>query len=118
SFSLVWEDSLWGNDNDNDVVAMLTYCVGSACNAQTNPHYSGSGICWRSDSSVCAGGSPSVGSNEVLVRIENLSAYAGNGMLSGFAVTGSNNDGVYRLARRPGGSDNSILTNQANPPGT
>ncbi|MCD9029783.1 pilus assembly protein PilC [Luteimonas sp. BDR2-5] len=122
SFSLVWEDSLWGNDHDNDVVAMLTYCVGSACNADTNPRnnagYSGKDICWRSDSSVCgASGSPTVGANEVLVRIENLSAYAGNAMLTGFAVTGSNNDGVYRLARRPGSSDNSILTNQANPPG-
>lgn len=118
SFALVWEDSLWGNDHDNDVVAMLTYCVGSACSAQTNPNISDAGICWRSDSPVCSTGNPSVGADEVLVRIENLSAYAGNGMLSGFTITGSDNDGVYRAARRPGGSDNSILTSQANPPGT
>jgi len=31
SFSLVWEDSLWGNDHDNDVVSMITYCVGATC---------------------------------------------------------------------------------------
>lgn len=125
SFSLVWEDSLWGNDHDNDVVAMLSYCVGDACSVATNPNHSGAGICWRSDSPVCtsANGNPNVGSNEVLVRVENLSAYAGNGMLSGFAVTGSSNDGVYRLARRPGGNhcgggscDDSILTSSANPP--
>ena len=125
SFSLVWEDSLWGNDHDNDVVSMLTFCVGSTCNDDTNPQnsgYTGRDICWRSDSTaVCgANGNPSVGPNEVLVRIENLSAYAGNGMLTGFAVTGSNNDGVYRLARRPGSGcigacDGSILTSSAEP---
>ncbi|WP_242112388.1 pilus assembly protein [Luteimonas aquatica] len=120
SFSLVWEDSLWGNDHDNDVVSMMTYCVGSACNANTNPRntsYNGKDICWRSDSPVCgANGSPSVGANEVLVRIENMSAYAGNAMMTGFTVTGSNDDGVKRLALRPGSSDNSILTTQADPP--
>jgi type IV pilus assembly protein PilY1 len=118
SFSLVWEDSLWGNDHDNDVVSMMTYCVGATCDANTNPKntgYTGKDICWRSDSPVCAGGSPNVAANEVLVRIENLSAYAGNAMMTGFAVTGSNNDGVYRLALRPGSSDGSILTVTADP---
>lgn len=119
SFSLVWEDSLWGNDHDNDVVAMMTYCVGATCNDDTNPKntgYTGKDICWRSDSPVCGtNGNPSVGANEVLVRIENLSAYAGNAMLSGFAVTGSNNDGVHRLALRPGSKDGSLLTRVGNP---
>ena len=118
SFSLVWEDSLWGNDHDNDVVAMLTYCVGAACSEGTNPRntgYTGHDICWRSDSDVCTGsnGSPAVAADEVLVRIENLSAYAGNAMLSGFAVTGSNRDGVHKLALRPGGKDGSLLTARA-----
>ena len=120
SYSLVWEDSLWGNDNDNDVVAMLSYCVGSACasdtNAANNSDYTGFDICWRSDSPVCsANGRPSVGANEVLVRIENLSAYAGNAMLTGFSVYGSDADGVYRAALRPGGTDGSILTGTADP---
>lgn len=120
SFSLVWEDSLWGNDHDNDVVAMLTYCVGAACGADTNPKntgYGGHDICWRSDSAVCTGSNyrPLVAENEVLVRIENLSAYAGNAMLSGFAVTGSDNDDVHRLALRPGGKDGSLLTARGEP---
>lgn len=122
SFSLVWEDSLWGNDHDNDVVAMMTYCVGAACGDNTNPKntsYSGNDICWRSDSAVCGtNGNPTVGANEVLVRIENLSAYAGNAMLSGFAVTGSNDDGVHRLALRPGGKDGSLLTRRGDPSGS
>ncbi|MCE7031780.1 pilus assembly protein PilC [Lysobacter sp. GX 14042] len=122
SFSLVWEDSLWGNDHDNDVVAMLTYCVGSSCAADTNPRngsYSGHDICWRSDSSICTQNNhrPLVGDNEVLVRIENLSAYAGNAMLSGFAITGSDQDGVHKLALRPGSTDGSLLTSRAEPDG-
>ena len=120
SFSLVWEDSLWGNDNDNDVVSMLSFCVGATCEAETNPSnasYTGFDICWNSDSTVCSGtGRPSVGANEVLIRVENLSAYAGNAMLSGFAITGSNNDGVHRLALRPGNSNGSIITGTQDPP--
>ncbi len=121
SFSLVWEDSLWGNDHDNDVVSMLTYCVGSTCTEDTNPRnnneHSGYDICWRSDSDVCnGGGRPTVNEDEVLVRIENLSAYAGNAMLTGFAVAGSDDDGLKRLALRPGNSNTTILTAQADPP--
>ena len=120
SFGLVWEDSLWGNDNDNDVVSMMTFCVGATCSADTNPSnssYTGYDICWRSDSTLCtdASGRPSVGANEVLIRVENMSAYAGNAMLTGFAITGSDNDGVHRLALRPGNSNGSILTTTANP---
>lgn len=116
SFSLVWEDSLWGNDHDNDVVSIMTYCVGSTCGDDTNPKnnasYTGKDICWRSDSAICTSTnySPNVGANEVLVRIENLSAYAGNAMMTGFAVSGSNDDGVHRLALRPGNSDGTILS--------
>jgi Tfp pilus tip-associated adhesin PilY1 len=216
SFSLVWEDSQWGNDHDNDVVSMITYCVGQKCALKTgtrlgntrpvcfyensdfsgiewcpssdkanipnsnpnlrnkvsavkvksgftvrlydsvnqvtllttlsggnhvltsatgndkadsysitipsgsslDPLYEGHDICWRSDSTdVCgSSGTPTVAANEVLVRIENLSAYAGNGMLTGYAISGSSNDGVKRLARRPGNSNQSILTRSAEPP--
>lgn len=126
SFSLVWEDSLWGNDHDNDVVAMITYCVGGHCkdkNAAGLPlasggYYNGYDICWLSDSSICTdnGGMPSISANDVLIRIENLSAYAGNAMLSGYAVTGSNDDGTKRLLLRPGNSDGSVLTSNVAAP--
>lgn len=126
SFSLVWEDSQWGNDHDNDVVTMITYCVGSKCNASGGTRngtgtnydaaYSGYDICWRSNSAVCGtNGTPIVASNEVLIRIETLSAYAGNAMLGGYTVTGSNSDGVKRLLLRPGDSNDSVLTSIANP---
>jgi type IV pilus assembly protein PilY1 len=126
SFSLVWEDSQWGNDHDNDVVTMITYCVGAKCTRTTGTRngtgtdyaasYAGYDICWRSDSTVCgADGQPAVNSDEVLVRIENLSAYAGNAMLTGYSITGSNNDGAKRVALRPGNTNDSILTASANP---
>ncbi|KAA9003538.1 pilus assembly protein PilC [Stenotrophomonas cyclobalanopsidis] len=125
SFSLVWEDSLWGNDHDNDVVAMLSYCVGSTCmdNGGIN------NICWRADTSksVSAANNAAIcnttglistpAEDEVVIRIENLSAYAGNAMLTGYTITGSNAAStVQRLALRPGGSDNSVLSNTNNFP--
>jgi type IV pilus assembly protein PilY1 len=126
SFSWVWEDSLWGNDHDNDVVTMVTYCVGAKCaKSGTYAGYTGKDICWRTvntgnaASPVCGTtGNPTVAADEALVRIENLSAYAGNAMLTGYTVAGSGTatDGPQRLTLRPGGQDNSILTSVANPP--
>lgn len=120
SFSLVWEDSLWGNDHDNDVVAMMSYCVGSTCTESTGFN----NICWRADTSksVSAANNAAIcnsngalistpGEDEVLIRIENLSAYAGNAMLTGYTITGSNaSNTVQRLALRPGNSNDSVLT--------
>lgn len=118
SFSLVWEDSQWGNDHDNDVVSMLTYCVGTKCTKKTTASQTYYDICWRSNSTDCGvSGTPAVAADEALVRIENLSAFAGNAMLTGFSVSGSGaSDGVKRLALRPGGQDGSVLTATANPP--
>ncbi|ALN58920.1 Type IV pilus assembly protein [Lysobacter enzymogenes] len=114
SFSLVWEDSLWGNDHDNDVVSLMSYCVGATCGDFSNTRQH---ICWNSPSPACSGGNPTVGADEALVRIENLSAYAGNAMLTGFGVTGSNNDGQQRVALRPGNQNGSVLTSSDNAPG-
>lgn len=117
SFSLVWEDSLWGNDHDNDVVTMLSYCVGAACHDATSGFQN---ICWRAgNDGVCNSEriNGTIGADEVLVRIENLSAYAGNAMLTGYTITGSDAAApVQRLALRPGNSNGSVLTVTANPP--
>ncbi|NJC38239.1 type IV pilus assembly protein PilY1 [Xanthomonas arboricola] len=121
SFSLVWEDSLWGNDHDNDVVAMLSYCVGAACSQAAGFQ----NICWRADTArsvsaanagarVCTAAGTvngTVADDEVMIRIENLSAYAGNAMLTGYTITGSNaSSPVQRLTRRPGNADGSLLS--------
>ncbi len=133
SFSLVWEDSLWGNDHDNDVVAMLSYCVGATCSEAAGFN----NICWRADAratrsysaannaAVCNGDASNLGTtvrgtvapDEVMIRIENLSAYAGNAMLSGYTITGSNSPNtVQRLALRPGNQNDSVLTSNNNFP--
>lgn len=120
SFSLVWEDSLWGNDHDNDVVAMLSYCVGPACDEANGFN----NICWGADTTksvaaatgtrVCNSNGTlngTVGTDEVMIRIENLSAYAGNAMLTGYTISGSNaSNSVQRLALRPGNKDGSVLS--------
>jgi type IV pilus assembly protein PilY1 len=129
SFSLVWEDSLWGSDYDNDVVSMITYCVGPSATdggcamrsgtlKNTNGSiYTGYDICWRSNSSVCAGGGrPTVAASEVLIRDETLSAFAGNAMLTGYSTAGSSNDGAQRLVLRPGNANTSIISAQRDPP--
>lgn len=125
SFSLVWEDSLWGNDHDNDVVAMMSYCVGNAC-SETGAFRD---ICWRAQASAICNGSQTlsatIGADEVLVRVETLSAYAGNAMLTGFTIVGSDAaNNVQRLVLRSGGNnpdnssrDGSILTSTNNAPG-
>ncbi|WP_235871704.1 pilus assembly protein [Pseudoxanthomonas winnipegensis] len=115
SYKIVWEDSLWGNDHDNDVVTMLSFCVGSACTSTggvNDATYAGYDICWRSDSALCTGSGdkPAVGGGQMMLRVELLSAYAGNALLSGFTVTGSGADGTYRDLLRPGSNDGSYLT--------
>lgn len=152
SFTFVWEDSLWGNDHENDVVTMVTYCVGAACSATQQSGrknldgstFSGYDICWRAygttgttsstaggfgapglatstkdpygNTSPCpANGRPTVASDEVLIRIENLSAYAGNAMLTGYNIAGSNSDGIKRLTLRPGNANDTLLNKSVNP---
>ncbi|HEY0334469.1 MAG TPA: PilC/PilY family type IV pilus protein [Stenotrophomonas sp.] len=119
SFSLVWEDSLWGNDHDNDVVSMMTYCVGAACRETGGFN----DICWRAqDSAICNGSqtlTSTVGADEVLVRVENLSAYAGNAMLTGYTIVGSDAaNNVQRLVLRPGNENGSVISSREDPPST
>lgn len=99
SFLINWEDSTWGNDYDMDGIERLAFCIGSAC----------------SDISVsCATtGSPSViipwptvASNEIAVISCAAQAVAGNALLFGYTITGSNNnDGFKPTILRPGSSN-------------
>lgn len=132
SFSFVWEDSTFGSDHDLDATDIITWCVGSACsytNGQSKKNmdgssFSGYDICWRSDhtstasdySAACGtSDKPSVGTDEVLVRIETMSTAGGYAMLTGYNISGTTNDGVNRVALAAG-SFNSLLTGQVDPP--
>jgi type IV pilus assembly protein PilY1 len=115
SYKLTWDNSPWGLDHDNDIVTMITFCVGSACQTSGTNSTSGYDICWRaSTSGICgSSGTPTVGSSQVLVRIEQLSAYAGTGILSGFAVTGSTADALYRGLNWTGNDNGSYITTKS-----
>ncbi len=114
SYKLVWEDSLWGGDHDSDMVTMMSFCVGAFCNVKGKTEYDGitQNICWRSSSSACT---TSPASNEVMVRLEILSKYAGHAMLNGFTITGSNADGAKRDLYGNGHFD-SLLTQTIDTP--
>ncbi|NUO75404.1 MAG: pilus assembly protein PilC [Lysobacter sp.] len=104
SFMFSWDGAPEGESNDRDFVYMLTYCVGTACNADTNAAFDGSDICWGSASTNCASANnrPIVGANEVLVRTEIIGVSSGNPVNVGFGVAGSSGrDGVYPAVFRP-----------------
>ncbi|MDR3419100.1 MAG: hypothetical protein P4L83_23235 [Nevskia sp.] len=126
SFSVVYDDSTWGNDHDLDANGMITFCVGSACTVSTNSV--NNGICWNVPSgSVCDGSGNiksgvTVDGNTLLVRVEGLSVFAYNSMLLGFSTSGvatstdSVTNGAHRLFVRPGctgNNDASLLTQVA-----
>ncbi|RDZ29249.1 pilus assembly protein [Lysobacter silvisoli] len=103
SFMFSWDGAPEGESNDRDFVYMLTYCVGAACNADTNAAFDGADICWGSASAACSGSNnrPIVGANEVLVRTELIGVSSGDPLYVGFGVFGGNRDGTYRAVYRP-----------------
>ena len=97
SITIVWDDSSWGNDHDLDQKSVISWCVGSAC---SNFLVGGTGsnknqllMCQNtdSDSPICSktNNTPTVGANQMLVRVEDVYCNAGNSMLAGFTVSGS-----------------------------
>jgi len=147
SIAIVWDDSSWGNDHDLDEKSMISWCVGSACN---NFLVGGTGsnknqllMCQNTDSNspICANATttnkPTIGQNQMLVRIEDIYCFAGNSMLAGFTVSGSSSavvgsgittshavysgntsaidgDGAQRLFLRPGSCSPNGCTTNAN----
>ncbi len=131
SLVVVYDDSPWGHDHDRDVIEMITYCSGAACK--------GSGICQDKIFSnqagtalIASGGTPrnacmgitgvgsdgsGVGTGQVLVRTEMISASTGNGIVAGFNINGTSADGAYATANHSAsGSDtSSVLTGQGVP---
>ncbi|MFD0322449.1 pilus assembly protein [Lysobacter gummosus] len=124
SFMYSWDGASMGESNDRDVVFMITYCVGSACNTSIMTGANGGyDICWGTglDSNyepavpgyppppkvesapVCKNSNqrPVVGENEVLVRVEGIGVSSGGDFAMGFSASGADadngyNPGVYR----------------------
>lgn len=112
SFEVVWEDSQWGNDHDQDMISMISYCRGSACT------YDGNGdgtadICEGSSSNAC-NNVKSIQESQILVRTEVLATYAGNAMQAGYTAGGAFNSGgggkgATFPVLRPGNQNGSLL---------
>ncbi|MCX7514768.1 pilus assembly protein [Frateuria sp. STR12] len=113
SFAITWEDSQWGNDHDNDVVEMLSFCVGAYCSYDGN----GNGrddICEDVGSNnVCSNkGTVKVNGQFLIARVQALSAYAGNALRIGYTMAGADNStgqAAKFTVLRPGGKDGSLL---------
>lgn len=115
SFTITWEDSQWGNDHDNDVVEMLSFCKGSAC------LYDGNGdkmpdICEGSTSNGC-NNVKGIQESQILVRTDAISGYAGNALQIGYTTAGAFNAGNGQEASgakftvlRPGDTNGSTLS--------
>ena len=113
SFMITWEDSQWGNDHDQDVVEMLSFCKGAACaydgNSDGTPD-----ICEGTASNSC--NAKNLGEQFILVRTESLAAYAGNALQIGYTAAGAYNQGstqdvsgVKFTVLRPGNTNGSLL---------
>ncbi|WP_424683828.1 pilus assembly protein [Frateuria sp. YIM B11624] len=117
SFAITWEDSQWGNDHDNDVIEMLSFCVGSYCSYDGNKDGQDD-ICEDTlDSQICKAGKVNTNNGQFLVaRVQALSAYAGNALRIGYTMAGADN-ATGQAARftvlRPGGKDGSLLFGNA-----
>lgn len=127
SFYFVWEDSQYGSDHDEDANNVISYCVGKSCNMPSKIT-SGVAICdpvYMSTktsavvTSVWGGACDSTyklkstpGDNDVIIRNQ-LTAYSSNGMLLGYQISGSNNDGLLEFKITNGGSNTGTGSNGA-----
>jgi len=142
SFTVVWDDSTWGNDHDLDVISVVSWCVGTACGSTSDTSATPTNFCWNTNvsgakaayssvstatSASCTGGhlKAAIGTNQVLVRTETISAAAGNDLTLGFSVSGVNgsnngvggaNNGVHRMFYRPGNQNFSLVTTSSSYP--
>ncbi|MGN6280201.1 pilus assembly protein [Frateuria sp.] len=113
SFTITWEDSQWGNDHDNDVVEMLSFCVGAYCSYDgNNDGYDD--ICVDTlDSNICKNGKVNTSNGQFLVtRVQALSAYAGNALRIGYTMAGADNStgqAAKFTVLRPGDKNGSLL---------
>lgn len=127
SFTVIWDDSTWGNDHDLDVTSVVSWCVGAACGS-TSDTSNAANICFNanlstseppfatvttSNSAVCSNGKlkANIAESQVIVRTEILTANAGNDLALGFSVAGaSSGNGVHRVFYRPGGQNSNLIT--------
>ncbi|WP_156458353.1 hypothetical protein [Rhodanobacter sp. Root627] len=128
SFYLIWEDSQYGSDHDQDEANIISYCVGKSCNLPSTVVSGGVAICDPAvmngtvlDSSRTIGDacdsngklkSPMPdGSTDVIIRNQ-LVAYSSAPMKIGYQISGTTKDGLVEFSVR--NSEASQGTNDRN----
>ncbi|GAP67395.1 PilC domain-containing protein [Mizugakiibacter sediminis] len=113
SFEIVWEDSQWGNDHDQDVTELLSFCRGAMCRYDGNNDGTPD-ICEGTPSNAC--NASNIQDSQILVRTEALVAFAGNALQIGYTTAGAFNAGNGQAASgakftvlRPGNTNGSLL---------
>ncbi|MBA4285902.1 MAG: hypothetical protein C0434_10270 [Xanthomonadaceae bacterium] len=129
SLYVAWDDTPYGNVQETRAAQMITWCVGAECQPQ-GPAGSRASLCHGTSASSapdCVDGAlRSLGSDELVVRVETLSGGIGAPMLHGFVISGAadaSRDGSYTVLQRPrignrDGSRNLILAPERPLPGS
>jgi type IV pilus assembly protein PilY1 len=110
SYYLVWEDSQYGSDHDQDATNVITWCVGASCSMPSTVVSGGVAIC---DPLVIGGTSSSstqgnacnssgklvgtVGATDVIVRNQWI-GYSSGAMYLGYQLSGTTADAVTEVS--------------------
>jgi type IV pilus assembly protein PilY1 len=110
SYYLVWEDSQYGSDHDQDATNVITYCVGASCSMPSTVVSGGVAICDPLVVSKVASSSTqgnacnangtlksAVGANQVIVRNQWIGFSSGT-MNLGYQLSGTTADAVTELS--------------------
>jgi type IV pilus assembly protein PilY1 len=110
SYYLVWEDSQYGSDHDQDATNIISWCVGDSCNADSLKVSGGKAICDPLIYNRTVGATPTggvcnsdgtlkvtVGPNDVLVRNQWI-GYSSGGMYIGYQLSGTSADGISEIS--------------------
>ncbi len=112
SYIINWEDSTWGNDYDQDIVQVLSYCIGTACNSLDfcrNTDTTSSAAPVPLASRAC-GATPSFDPNKLYLRSEIVSTASGVKFRAGWITAGSDEPGTAAPFLRTGANCNFLVT--------
>lgn len=107
SLYVAWDDRPYGNAPQTRAAQMISWCVGVECLPQASAGSTASlcrGAASRSPSVCVDGALRSIGSDDLVIRVETLSGSIGAPMLHGYVLSGAADaarDGSYLPLQRP-----------------
>jgi len=107
SLYVAWDEAPYGGTQENTAAQLITWCVGDECQPQ-GPAGSRSNLCFQttaSSSPNCVGGAlRTVGADELMVRVEQLSGFISAPVLLGYSISGAadaDRNATYNTLTRP-----------------